>query len=92
MPSLANGAVPSVAIFTVAKRFAPPYPSLVLLAGSGGHKDTDYVRLASDLMSTLGYATVSIDETIPVVSGFSRTVGRHRIQSPCGDLGGAPAA
>jgi dienelactone hydrolase len=49
------------AIFTIPKKFAAPYPAVVLLAGSGGHKDTDYVRIASDLMSTLGYATVSID-------------------------------
>src|SRR4051812_28920493 len=49
------------AIFTIPKKFAAPYPAVILLAGSGGHKDTDYVRIASDLMSTLGYATLSID-------------------------------
>ncbi len=49
------------AIFTVPKKFAPPYPAVVLLAGSGGQKDTDYIRIASDMMSTLGYATISID-------------------------------
>lgn len=49
------------AIFTLPKKFAPPYPAVVLLAGSGGHKDTDYVRIASDMMSTLGYATISLD-------------------------------
>jgi dienelactone hydrolase len=49
------------AIFTIPKKFAAPYPAVVLLAGSGGHKDTDYVRYASEMMSTLGYATLSID-------------------------------
>jgi dienelactone hydrolase len=49
------------AILTIPKKFAAPFPAVILLAGSGGHKDTDYVRIASDLMSTLGYATLSID-------------------------------
>jgi len=49
------------AIFTRPRRFAPPYPAVVLLAGSGGNKDTDYVRIVADLMSSLGYATISID-------------------------------
>ncbi|MCE7700139.1 MAG: acetylxylan esterase [Methanobacterium paludis] len=49
------------AIYSVPKRFAPPYPAVVLLAGSGGHKDSDYVRIAADMMCTLGYATISLD-------------------------------
>ncbi len=49
------------AIFTKPNHFAPPYPAVILLAGSGGNKDTDYVRIASDLFSNLGYATISID-------------------------------
>lgn len=49
------------AIFTLPKRFSPPFPAVILLAGSGGHKDSDYVRFAAELMSTLGYATLSID-------------------------------
>lgn len=49
------------AIFTTPRKFAPPYPAVILLAGAGGHKDTDYVRVAADLMSALGYATLSID-------------------------------
>jgi len=36
-------------------------PAVVLLAGSGGHKDTDYVRLASDMLNTIGCITLSID-------------------------------
>lgn len=49
------------AIFTKPKKFAAPYPVVLLLAGSGGHKDTDYVRIASDMLSTIGYATLSLD-------------------------------
>lgn len=49
------------AILTLPKRFAPPYPAVVLLAGSGGNKDTDYVRVVADVMASLGYATISID-------------------------------
>lgn len=49
------------AIFTLPNRFAPPYPAVILLAGSGGHKDSDYVRFAAEMMSALGYATLSID-------------------------------
>lgn len=36
-------------------------PAVLLLAGSGGHKDTDYVRLTSDMLNTLGIVTLSID-------------------------------
>jgi uncharacterized protein len=48
-------------IFTLPQKFAGPYPAVILLAGSGGHKDTDYVRIASNMFSTMGYATLSID-------------------------------
>jgi dienelactone hydrolase len=49
------------AILSIPKRFSPPYPAVVLLHGSGGHKDTDYVRIAADMFATLGYAALSID-------------------------------
>lgn len=49
------------AIFAIPKKFKPPYPAVILLAGSGGHKDTDYIRISADMMATLGYATISID-------------------------------
>jgi uncharacterized protein len=49
------------AIFTLPQKASGPYPAVIMLAGSGGHKDVDYVRIASDMMSTLGYATLSID-------------------------------
>jgi dienelactone hydrolase len=35
--------------------------AVIILAGSGGHKDTDYVRIASDMLNTEGIATLSID-------------------------------
>ncbi len=49
------------AILSIPKRFPPPYPAVILLHGSGGHKDTDYVRIAADMFATLGYAALSID-------------------------------
>ncbi len=49
------------AIYTVPQKGTAPFPAIILLAGSGGHKDTDYVRIASDMFSTLGFATLSID-------------------------------
>ena len=49
------------AIFAIPKKGMAPYPAVILLAGSGGHKDSDYIRIASNLLSTLGYATLSID-------------------------------
>ncbi|MCC6728551.1 MAG: acetylxylan esterase [Chthonomonadales bacterium] len=49
------------AIVAIPSKVRPPYPAVVLLAGSGGHKDTDYIRIASDMLCTLGIATISID-------------------------------
>lgn len=49
------------AILTVPAGRTGRVPAVVLLAGSGGHKDTDYVRIAADMMATLGYVTLSID-------------------------------
>jgi len=70
------------AIYTVPRRFSPPHPAVVLLHGSGGHKDSDYVRFASDMMSSLGYATLSIDGQY---RGERRRAGRsgdiHLVQS-----------
>ncbi|HSV73186.1 MAG TPA: acetylxylan esterase [Chthonomonadales bacterium] len=70
-------------IYTVPRRFRGPHPAVILLHGSGGHKDSDYVRFASDMMSTLGYATLSIDGQY---RGDRRRPGRsgdiHLVQSP----------
>src|SRR5689334_5113572 len=49
------------AILSIPKQAKAPYPGVVLLAGSGGNKDTDYIRLVADMFSTLGCATISID-------------------------------
>ena len=49
------------AIVTIPAKYAAPHPAVILVAGSGGHKDTDYIRTTSDLMSGMGYATMSID-------------------------------
>src|ERR1051325_10538075 len=49
------------AILSIPKQARAPYPAVVLLAGSGGHKDVDYIRLTADMFATLGCATISID-------------------------------
>ncbi len=49
------------AIFSLPTKRQAKAPAVILLAGSGGHKDSDYVRIAADLMATLGYASLSID-------------------------------
>lgn len=49
------------AILAIPKKGKAPFPAVVLLAGSGGHKDTDYVRLTSDMLNTMGIVTISID-------------------------------
>lgn len=49
------------AILAIPKRFAPPYPAVMLMHGSGGHKDADYIRAASMTLTAQGYATISID-------------------------------
>lgn len=49
------------AILAVPTKGSSRMPAVLLLAGSGGHKDTDYVRLASDMLNTLGIITLSID-------------------------------
>lgn len=48
-------------ILTLPLKAKAPFPAVLLLAGSGGHKDTDYVRLTSDMLNTMGFATLSID-------------------------------
>jgi dienelactone hydrolase len=49
------------AILSLPVKAKPPYPAVILLAGSGGHKDSDYIRIAADMFSTMGCATLSID-------------------------------
>ena len=49
------------AILALPKNFAPPYPAVILVHGSGGHKDTSYISLASAQLCRQGYATLSID-------------------------------
>jgi dienelactone hydrolase len=49
------------AILSIPKRFSPPFPAVLLMHGSGGHKDSDYIRMASSTLTSQGYATLSID-------------------------------
>lgn len=48
-------------IFALPKKAVFPCPAVVLLEGSGGHKDSDYVKIAADMFATMGYATLAID-------------------------------
>jgi len=70
-------------ILTIPTRGKKPYGAVLLLAGSGGHKDTDYVRLAADMLNTSGLATFSIDAQY---HGERKRKGRsgdiHFVQSP----------
>jgi dienelactone hydrolase len=49
------------AIIALPKRFSPPYPASVLVHGSGGDKDTSYIRMSSEMLTQGGIATISID-------------------------------
>lgn len=49
------------AIVAVPKRFAAPYPAIILVHGSGGDKDTSYIQWASEMLTSQGYLTLSID-------------------------------
>lgn len=48
-------------ILAVPRNRSGRMPAVLLLAGSGGHKDTDYVRIASDMLNTMGCIAFSID-------------------------------
>lgn len=49
------------AILALPKRFAAPFPAVILVHGSGGDKDTSYIQWASEALVGQGYATLSID-------------------------------
>jgi len=49
------------ALLSVPKKFAPPFPAVLLMHGSGGHKDADYIKAVSFELNRQGYATLSID-------------------------------
>jgi dienelactone hydrolase len=49
------------AVFALPKRFAPPYPAVLLVHGSGGNKDTSYIQWVSEALLAQGYATLSLD-------------------------------
>ncbi len=49
------------AIVAIPKRFAAPYPAVLLVHGSGGNKDTSYIAACSEMLTSQGYATLSID-------------------------------
>lgn len=52
---------PVTTILALPKRFAPPYPVVILVHGLGGHKDSDYIRLCSEALTGQGYATLAVD-------------------------------
>ena len=49
------------AIFSLPREFKGPHPAILLMHGSGGNKDVDYIQGAGGLLNKLGYATLSID-------------------------------
>ena len=49
------------AILSLPLRFAAPFPAVLLMHGSGGHKDSDYIKAASFMLTAQGYATISVD-------------------------------
>lgn len=49
------------AILALPKNYAAPYPAVILVHGSGGHKDTSYIKAMSTDLCRQGYATLSID-------------------------------
>ena len=48
-------------ILSIPKKGPAPFPAIVFLAGSGGHKDSDYIRIAANMMAQMGFASVSLD-------------------------------
>lgn len=49
------------AILSLPKRYAPPFPAVILMHGAGGNKDVEYVRFASEALVGQGIATISLD-------------------------------
>ena len=49
------------AIVALPKHFTAPFPAVLLVHGSGGNKDTSYIAACSEMLTSQGYATLSID-------------------------------
>jgi dienelactone hydrolase len=49
------------AIVALPKKFLPPFPASILVHGSGGDKDTSYIKMSSEMLTAVGIATISID-------------------------------
>jgi dienelactone hydrolase len=49
------------AILAVPNHFSAPYPAVILVHGSGGSKNTDYIRYLSETLTGQGYVALSID-------------------------------
>jgi len=49
------------AILALPKKGVAPYPAVLLMHGSGGNKDTDYIKGASQILTSQGFATISLD-------------------------------
>lgn len=49
------------AILALPKKGKGPFPAVILVHGSGGHKDTGYIMLASAQLCRQGFATLAID-------------------------------
>ncbi len=49
------------AILSLPRQFQGKHPAVLLMHGSGGHKDVDYIQAAAGLLNSRGYTTISID-------------------------------
>ena len=48
-------------ILALPKQFPAPYPTILLVHGSGGDKNTSYIQWISESLTSQGYATLSVD-------------------------------
>lgn len=49
------------AIYSLPKGYSGPYPTVLLVHGSGGHKDTSYIKAVGQTLASVGYATLALD-------------------------------
>lgn len=53
--------VTAILAMPLPSKFTAPYPAVLLLHGSGGNKDSSYIKASAELLNSVGYAALSID-------------------------------